>query len=224
MAASPVAVAGAPARVAEPRPTEARSLRMSDRFLHHLPIGERAVVPAEGIPGWEIFPFEGDQTVKVLEAPVLPEPPRSGEAGPESCFLCKDPAQYRIWADDNWLVRHSGGPTAVPVTVLLYPLGHHDLADLPPERAAEMGAMMQRLERAISALGGIGRVHMSRWGDGAKHLHLWFFGRPAGLMQLRGSCLTIWDDVLPKQDETAWQAVMAELAANLAADGGTAYA
>ncbi|WP_305788746.1 HIT family protein [Symbioplanes lichenis] len=194
---------------------------MTERFLRHLPIGERPEFSADGMPGWEIFPFEGELTVKVLDGPVLPEPPRNGASG--SCFICRDQAAQRIWADEHWLVRHTGGPTAVPVTVLLSPVAHHDLGDLPAERAAEIGPLMQRMERAIEALGGIGRVHSAKWGDGAEHLHLWFFGRPAGLMQLRGSCLTIWDDVLPKQDETAWRGVLSELAANLAAGGGTAY-
>lgn len=44
------------------------------------------------------------------------------------------------------------------------------------------------------------------------------------MMQLRGTCLPIWDDVLPKQDETQWRAVIRELGMALAADGGTAYA
>jgi hypothetical protein len=28
-------------------------------------------------------------------------------------------------------------------------------------------------------------------------LHLFFFARPAGFSQLRGTCLAIWDDLLP---------------------------
>jgi hypothetical protein len=39
--------------------------------------------------------------------------------------------------------------------------------------------------------------HVSRWGDGGAHLHLFFFARPAGFSQLRGTCLAIWDDLLP---------------------------
>jgi hypothetical protein len=40
-------------------------------------------------------------------------------------------------------------------------------------------------------------VHVNRWGDGGAHLHVWFFARPEGLLQLRGSCLPDWLDVLP---------------------------
>jgi hypothetical protein len=41
-------------------------------FVTRLPIGQRIPLPSEGIPGWEVFPFEGDIRVKVLEEPVLP--------------------------------------------------------------------------------------------------------------------------------------------------------
>lgn len=36
-------------------------------YVQRLPIGERIPFPADGIPYWEIFPFEGDLQVKVLE-------------------------------------------------------------------------------------------------------------------------------------------------------------
>jgi diadenosine tetraphosphate (Ap4A) HIT family hydrolase len=197
---------------------------MTDRFLTHLPVGGPPVpFDGDGIPGWDTFPFDGDLMVRSLDPPVLPEPPRNGEDDPASCFVCRDGLSRAVWADEHWMLRHSGGPTAIPVVVLLCPIAHHDLADLPPARAAEIGPMLQRVERAIMSVGGIGRVHSQKIGDGAAHLHLWFMGRPAGLTQLRGSCLTLWDDVLPKQDEAQWRAVLGEVAAALAADGGTAY-
>lgn len=51
--------------------------------------------------------------------------------------------------------------------------------------------------RAIESLPHIARAHVSRWGDGGAHLHIFFFARPAGFAQLRGTCLAIWDDLLP---------------------------
>jgi diadenosine tetraphosphate (Ap4A) HIT family hydrolase len=193
-------------------------------FVTRLPIGQRIPLPSEGIPGWEIFPFEGDIRVKVLEAPALPEPPRNGEDGPESCSGCQNPLHNAIWADEHWRVIHSGEPTGLPVMLLLCPLGHYDLTDLPPVRAAELGPMLQRVEKAIMGLGGIARVHVNKWGDGGAHLHMWLIARPAGMMQLRGTCLPLWDDVLPKASEQEWRACLASVAAALAADGGTAYA
>jgi diadenosine tetraphosphate (Ap4A) HIT family hydrolase len=196
---------------------------MDDRFLKHLPIGGPARPFEGGIPGWEIFPFEGDLRVKPLEAPVRPEPPRNGEDGPESCSECQNPLRNLVWSDEHWRLRHLGGPTAVPMTLLLFPVAHHDSGDLPAERAAEMFPLAQRIERAITDLGGVGRVHWMKVGDGAAHLHLWFMARPAGLPQLRGSCLAIWDDVLPKQDEEQWRAALAQIGAALAAQSGTAH-
>ena len=193
------------------------------RFVARLPIGQRIPFPSEGIPGWEIFPFEGDIQVKVLDEPVLPEPPRAGEQGPQECAGCQDPLRNAVWADDRWRVIHTGGPTGLPVVVLLCPLAHHDLSDLPAGLSAELGPMLQRVERAILSLGGIARVHVNRWGDGGAHLHLWLVARPAGMMQMRGTCLPIWDDEIPKAPEEEWRESMASLAAALAAQGGKAY-
>jgi diadenosine tetraphosphate (Ap4A) HIT family hydrolase len=195
---------------------------MSDRFLTHLPIGAPPAPIDAGIPGWEIFPFEGDLRVKTLAEPVLPEPPRNGEDGPENCFICRDPSAQVIWSDERWLLRHPGEPSAVPVVVLLCPRAHHDFLDLPPDLTADLVPLLQRVERAIMSLGGVARVHIEKIGDGASHLHMWFISRPEGLTQLRGSCLVMWDDVLPKQPRDQWETVLRELAATLAADGGTA--
>jgi hypothetical protein len=113
-------------------------------FVARLPIGQRIPFPEDGIPGWEIFPFEGDIQVKVLEAPVLPEPRRHGEGGPQSCSGCQEPLRNAIWSDANWRLIHSGGPTGLPVTVLLCPLGHYDLFDLPQELSV-LGPMLQQV-------------------------------------------------------------------------------
>jgi diadenosine tetraphosphate (Ap4A) HIT family hydrolase len=196
---------------------------VTDRFLAHLPIGDRPPFPGDGMPGWEIFPYEGEIQVKVLQEPELPEPPRAG-AGGADCHGCKDPLRGAVWADEHWRVVHTGEPTALPVIVLLCPMGHYDLHDLPPERAAEFGPMLQRVERAIMSLGGIARVHVNKWGDGGEHLHMWLIARPEGLTQLRGTCLPHWDDVLPVQEEGQWRSALAEVGAALAAEGGQAYA
>jgi hypothetical protein len=37
-----------------------------------------------------------------------------------------------------------------------------------------------------------------RIGDGGAHLHVFFFARPAGFKQMRGSGLVLWDDLLPE--------------------------
>jgi len=74
---------------------------------------------------------------------------------------------------------------------MLETIEHADLADLSIARALELGVLTCRIERAMRAVDGVGRVHIYRFGDGSAHFHLWFFARPAGLVQTRGSCLTI---------------------------------
>jgi hypothetical protein len=162
------------------------------------------------VASWDIFPFEGELLVKRLEPPVLPEPLRHGADGLDSA----------VWADDRWkLVKP--GPVPIPV-VLLCPIAHLDLADPDEEHAAELGLLTLRLERALTALGGVGPVHAMKLGDGSEHLHVWFFARPEGLLQLRGSSLSDWTDCLPPMPTDEWDAVVHEIAIGLAVTGGRA--
>ncbi|MDR6324337.1 hypothetical protein J3R03_008533 [Actinoplanes couchii] len=101
---------------------------------------------------------------------------------------------------------------------------HLDLGDLPNLLAAELGVMTVRLERAIRSLDGVARVHVNRWGDGSAHLHMWFLARPYGRLQLRGTFLSLWDDILPVVPESQWRENLAMVAAWLADFGGTANA
>jgi diadenosine tetraphosphate (Ap4A) HIT family hydrolase len=191
-------------------------------YLRRLPIGERIPLPASGVPSAGAFPYEGELRIRVLEPPVLPEPPRQGEAGAAHCPACLRPDPDFLWTDEHWrLAGFASG--ALPAAVLLQPRGHHDLSDLPPARAAELGAVLQRVERAITSLGGIARVHVNRWGDGAAHLHLFLLARPAGMLQLRGTCLPLWDDVLPEVPAATWAETNRRIARAMAADGGTAH-
>ena len=176
-------------------------------------------LPVPEILSWEIFPFEGDFVVKRLEDPVLPEPPRSGEGGVD-CRSCSAGTSGAIWADERWKLVPSDR-VSVPV-VLLCPLDHHDMHDLPLHLASELGVLAVRVENALRSLGGVGRVHMDKWADGGAHLHVWFFARPEGLLQLRGSTLPDWTDCLPPMPEVEWDGVMAAVAAEMAVQGGRA--
>ncbi len=152
-------------------------------------------LPLSRMTGWEIFPFEPDGLrVVPLEAPVLPEPPRHGEGG-RSCESCEPDGPW-IWRDDRWRVRVLEG-TGSPLLLMLGPIAHYDLGDLPDDLAAEMGRLLVHLCRAVEALPGIARCHVSKWGDGGAHLHLFLYARPEGFSQLRGTCMAIWDDLLP---------------------------
>jgi hypothetical protein len=111
-------------------------------------------------------------------------------------------------------------PTGLPMVLILESRSHLDLGDLPNLLAAELGVMTVRLERAIRSLDGVARVHVNRWGDGSAHLHLWFLARPFGYLQLRGSFLSLWDDILPPIAEETWRENLAMIAAWLAEFGG----
>jgi hypothetical protein len=107
----------------------------------------------------------------------------------------------------------------VPFAVMLMPRAHLDLGDLDDPMAAELGVLAVRVTRAVEALDLIGRVHLYKFGDGGAHLHAFLFGRPAGMLQLRGSCLTIWDEMLPEVPADERSAVVAVAVAALAGLG-----
>ena len=91
-----------------------------------------------------------------------------------------------------------------------------------PDRAAELGLLTVRIVRAIEALPHVARAHVARWGDGGSHLHVWFLARPAGFGQLRGTCLALWDDLLPPVPAADRDHDAAAVAHALAAHGGQA--
>lgn len=168
---------------------------------------------------WSSFPFEGELRVKKLDEPVAVEPPRKGE-NQADCAKCQTPDDAYIWVNENWRVRSLDRPSGLPMVLILESRSHLDLGDLPNMLAAELGVMTVRLERAIRSLDGVARVHVNRWGDGAAHLHLWFMARPYGRLQLRGTFLTLWDEILPAIPDGQWRENLALIAAWLAEFGG----
>jgi diadenosine tetraphosphate (Ap4A) HIT family hydrolase len=164
---------------------------------------------------WPSFPFEGDLRVKELDDPVAVEPARKGEDAAD-CVACNAPDEAYIWVSERWRVRAMDRPSGLPMVLILESRSHLDLGDLPNLLAAELGVMTVRLERAIRSLDGVARVHVNRWGDGSAHLHLWFLARPYGRLQLRGTFLPLWDDILPPIPESQWRENLALIAAWLA--------
>lgn len=153
-------------------------------------------LPLSRMTGWEVFPFVATGLrVVPLERPVLPEPPRVGEGG-RPCGACQGvwPA---IWTDGRWRVAPFPEPTGAPLLLVIEPVEHYDLPTLPDERAAELGVLIAHVARAVEALPYIARAHVSRWGDGGAHLHVFVYARPEGFAQLRGTCMALWDDLLP---------------------------
>lgn len=172
-----------------------------------------------GFASWPTFPFEGDLHVKRLDDPVIQEPARHGE-DPAECRACRAPDEAYIWVSERWRVRSLDRPTGLPMVLILESRSHLDLGDLPNMLAAELGVMTVRLERAVRSLDGVARVHVNRWGDGSAHLHLWFLARPYGRLQLRGTFLSLWDEILPPIPEHQWRENLALVAAWLAEFGG----
>ncbi|UZN02132.1 hypothetical protein [Cellulomonas sp. S1-8] len=168
------------------------------------------------IAGWETFPFEREGLrLRVLEDPVVPEPPRSDEDA-ATCRRCALPDERFAWTDDTWRLS-AGGPVSVP-TLILDPRAHGDLGDLDDAGAADLGRMIVRIERALAAVPGVGRVHVHRWGDGNGHLHIFFFARPEGLIQLRGLVMPLWTHHLPALPDDEWDAIVASVV--IALDAG----
>jgi diadenosine tetraphosphate (Ap4A) HIT family hydrolase len=157
---------------------------------------EERRLPLARMTGWDISPFEQEGLrVAPLRPPVLPEPARQGE-DPSDCTSCRA-RDEGIWRNDRW--RLTRIPKAgVPLVLMLHPLDHHDLADLPDDLAAELGVLTAHIARHVQALPHISRAHVYRIGDGGAHLHVWFFARPEGQSQLYGSWMVVWDDLLPE--------------------------
>jgi len=173
-------------------------------------------LPLPDLADWGTFPFEGSLQVKRLDAAVIPEPARQGEGGVD-CPPCTVSGRA-VWTDGQWKLK-ALRPDGV-LALLLEPLAHLDLTDLDATQAARLGVLTVAVARAVEALPGVGRVHVNRYGDGSEHLHIWFFARPLGALQLRGSCLPDWLDVLPPIDDAEWERDLASVAAGLAFELG----
>jgi hypothetical protein len=183
------------------------------------PNGDRPAVP---YADWPIFPFKGDIRVKRPQAPLDADVPRSGEPGGRPCGTCDRPDENYIWVDEHWRVAPGEYPVGVPVQVFLESRQHVDLDGLDETRAAELGQLIVRLDRAIQAIGGIGRVHVNRWGDGGSHFHLWFFARPVGAWQMSGFFMPVWAKIFPPTPLDEWKRNLATVARVLAEKSGTA--
>ncbi|MEO6142708.1 MAG: hypothetical protein ABIP19_01905 [Dermatophilaceae bacterium] len=163
--------------------------------------GGRLAIPGDAIPYWEVFPFEAEGLrLKPVEPLAGTEMSRHGEDG-KPCGVChqvdeRNSVDAEVWRDDHWRISVAE-PSGAPLVLMLVPHTHHDFTTLPKELASEMGQIMVALGAAIEALPSVARAHVSRWGDGGAHAHIFFFARPARMPQLRGTMMAVWDDFLP---------------------------
>jgi diadenosine tetraphosphate (Ap4A) HIT family hydrolase len=163
--------------------------------------------------------------LKELSAPWLPEPPLSG-AGGVDCHACgPQEDRWTVYEDDTWRVHALHRDMTFPGSAMLTSVRHaNGLADLTPHEAATFGVMCQRITQALLDRpeggpgygdGRVGRVHMHFWGDGGEHFHVWFFPRPLGYLDLRGSYLVEWEELLPPASEEDLLAGAADLRSRL---------
>lgn len=165
----------------------------------------RSTIDADGyrdsdLQQWSSWPWTGDLTAKDLQPPQEEEPPRRG-AGGEGCASCltgADPATGgATWWDEEWYLSWARS-SSLPFAAFLVPRSHGDLADLDPRQAARQGELLTALEQTACAVLDVPRIQVARWGDGGEHLHWWLYARPTGMLQLRGTFLSHWDDLLPE--------------------------
>jgi hypothetical protein len=155
---------------------------------------------------WDTWPFQGDMRPRVLERPSPTDVSRAGKGG-VGCDGCEIPDERFLWTNANWRVRPTNEPSGLPLVLFLEPRLHvGEPGDLPDDLAAEFGVMVGRIDRAMSSIDGVERVHVGRWGEGSEHLHWWFFARPSRMLQFASSFAEIWDDMLPPTPEDVWQA------------------
>jgi diadenosine tetraphosphate (Ap4A) HIT family hydrolase len=144
-----------------------------------------------------VLPYLDPLVPRPLGPRVVPEPPRRGEPGGEPCGICEGGATDAVWSDERFTLHPPVGGS-LPGTVWLASREHADsFKDLSPETAAAFGPLAARIERAILGLGDVARVHVSRWGDGGAHFHVWFLPRPLGMLEAKNFMLPLWEDVLP---------------------------
>ena len=128
-----------------------------------------------------------------------------------------------MWSDERWTLARLPEPPRLPFTAMLMPTAHLDLGDLDDEHAGELGRLIVRLDRAVRALPGVARMHVNKWGDGGAHLHVVLLARPAGMAQLRGSCLPLWEDMLPPLPAEIAETNLYDVASALAEHSGRVH-
>jgi hypothetical protein len=185
----------------------------------------RLTVAVEEMPGWDIFPFEIDSLrIKPLQPLAEAEPPRGGE-DPAECWCAREPdpalAEREVWSNERWVL-HLDASSRLPIGLNLGPREHCDLPTVPDHLAGEMGTLIVAVSAAVEALPSVGRAQLAKYGDGGAHLHLFFFGRPARMLQLRGSPLLDWEENLPPVPLDVHRANAEAVAEHLVANvGGT---
>lgn len=159
--------------------------------------GEGGRLRPGSMVSWDVFPFEVEGLrVRPLVEYVVPEPDRRKSAA--DCKTCA--ALHRedllLHTGERLAVIRPGGCNLVFVANVVS-RGHETLDDIEDAAHAEMGRLIGRTYTAMRALDGVGNVHVNKWENGSGHLSVTLLARPEGVLQLRGSNLAAWADMLP---------------------------
>jgi hypothetical protein len=171
------------------------------RVREHLDAAGRP--PLGAMPAWDVFPFEQDGlTPKAMGERVVPEPSRLRD--PADCRTCQALAREDLvlhTGDRLAVIRPPG--TSLPFVANVVTREHELIGDLDDDGHVELGRLLGRTFAAVSALDGVGNVHLTKWENGGGHFSMNVMARPLGVLELQGSNLPIWADMLPNipQDE-----------------------
>ncbi len=174
-------------------------------------------LPLGGMTEWDVFPFENeDLQARPLTQYADPEPDR--RKSPKDCQTCAalDRAELVLHTGDRLAVIRPGGSN-LPFVSNVVSRRHEPLDDLDDDGQVELGRLIGRTYAAMRALDGIGNVHVNKWENGTGHLSVTFLGRPLGVLQLRGSNLASWADMLPPTPAVELAARAEQVRAALAA-------
>jgi len=180
-------------------------------------------LPMPPVAEWDDLPWEvvdGALAAKEIGEPLAAEAPRRG-AGGEACPTCSgDPERVKVWESWNFHVARPGRPSGLPLVLWLQSNEHMDYTEMGDDQAAELGRLTVWLTRIMERMPHIGRVHVSRWGDGEEHLRVWFVARPERLRHVNGSLAVEWDEMLPPTPEAVWLGDVATVVSKLTTHDG----
>ena len=160
-------------------------------------VGDDGRLPLGAMADWDVFPFERDGLrARPLTAYADPEPDRRRE--PADCRTCQalGRAELVLHTGERLAVIRPGG-TNLPFVANVVAREHELLDDLDDDGHVELGRLVARTYAAVRALDGVGNVHITKWENGAGHLSVNVMARPRGVLQLQGSNLPVWADMLP---------------------------
>ena len=166
-------------------------------------VGDDGRLPLGAMPEWDVFPFEREGLrARPLTEFADPEPDRGKD--PDACRTCRALAQQpQVLHTGEHLAVIRPASTSLPFVANVVTRTHVLLDDLDDDGHVELGRLVARTYAAVQALDGVGNVHITKWENGAGHFSMNVMARPRGVLQLRGSNLPVWADMLPDlpQDE-----------------------